>query len=341
MLAALCLVLASGCGKGEQTAQEGKNAQPAQTEAERREEAQPAAVEFAEKESEVIARYKGGEVKAGEFATFLNVQSFISPQYAAAIQNPQEWENMLKGYIAEQLLAARADNREEAEKKAQEMAQQLRDQYKRFLGNDENKVDEWMEKQKISQDDIVRYLTRYNQVEAYLRSQVNDEDLRKIYEENKEKGVYTRATVRHILIGTEIGEKKRSKEEAKKLAAELADRLRKGEDFAKLAKEYSDDPGSKDNGGLYPDWNVNEWVPEFREAALTQKIGEIGDPIEVDYGYHVLKVEKRYDLPLEEVKEEVTALALQREYERFVKDELDDEIEELNVPAPKRGEREG
>jgi parvulin-like peptidyl-prolyl isomerase len=84
-------------------------------------------------------------------------------------------------------------------------------------------------------------------------------------------------------------------------------RAREGEDFAQLAKEFTEDPGSKENGGLYEDFGRGVMVKPFEEAAFSVPIGEISDIVETQYGYHILKVidRKKETRPLEEVKTEL------------------------------------
>lgn len=96
---------------------------------------------------------------------------------------------------------------------------------------------------------------------------------------------------RHILLST-IDLDELDKEEVKKLAENLLERVKNGEDFAKLAEEYSDDGGSKDNGGLYEDISIGEFVSEFEEAALSLNEGMIyPELVESYYGYHIIKLE--------------------------------------------------
>jgi parvulin-like peptidyl-prolyl isomerase len=83
---------------------------------------------------------------------------------------------------------------------------------------------------------------------------------------------------RHILVKTI--------EEAVAVQA----RLRNGEDFAKVAAEVSTDPGSKDKGGDYGWFGKGAMVAPFEQAAFTQPIGVIGDPVQTDYGFHIIQV---------------------------------------------------
>ena len=84
-----------------------------------------------------------------------------------------------------------------------------------------------------------------------------------------------------------------TKDEARVKAQALLDRVHKGEDFAKLAKENSDDPGSKDKGGEYDFFGRGQMVPEFDAAAFSLKPGEISGLVETEFGFHIIKVEER------------------------------------------------
>ncbi len=84
-----------------------------------------------------------------------------------------------------------------------------------------------------------------------------------------------------------------TKEEARKKSQLLLDRVRKGEDFAKLAKENSDDPGSKDKGGEYDFFGRGKMVPEFEKAAFALKPGEVSGLVETQFGFHIIKLEER------------------------------------------------
>lgn len=79
----------------------------------------------------------------------------------------------------------------------------------------------------------------------------------------------------------------RTKEEALELAASLAERARKGEDFAELAKEFSDGP-SGPRGGDLGSWQKGRMIPEFDAAVEQMEIGDISDPVETAFGYHVI-----------------------------------------------------
>lgn len=95
--------------------------------------------------------------------------------------------------------------------------------------------------------------------------------------------------VRHILVKFP-GEKDEDKAAAKTKAEGLLERVKKGEDFAKLAKEFSDDPGSKEKGGQYPGEMVEQFVEPFKVAVASVKPGElVPNLVETQFGYHIIK----------------------------------------------------
>jgi parvulin-like peptidyl-prolyl isomerase len=71
---------------------------------------------------------------------------------------------------------------------------------------------------------------------------------------------------------------------------DLLKRIRGGADFAALAKQYSEDPGSKDNGGELPAFPHGQMVPEFEAAAFSLTNNQVSDVITSAYGYHIIKL---------------------------------------------------
>lgn len=117
--------------------------------------------------------------------------------------------------------------------------------------------------------------------------QVDEQELKAYYEENKDSFDYN--SVRHILIKVEEDAEDSVVEEKKKTAQSLLDRVNNGEDFAELARKYSEDDGSKENGGLY-DVKKGQMVEEFEEWTFSHAVGDTG-LIRTDYGFHVMKLE--------------------------------------------------
>jgi parvulin-like peptidyl-prolyl isomerase len=100
--------------------------------------------------------------------------------------------------------------------------------------------------------------------------------------------------VSHILIthagagGMEVSAT-RGRDEALQVALDVLFRARKGEDFAELAREYSDDRMTADKGGRLPMIDRGQTVPQFEEAVFSLAPGEISDVVETQFGFHVIK----------------------------------------------------
>ncbi|MCX7007051.1 MAG: peptidylprolyl isomerase [Kiritimatiellaeota bacterium] len=120
-------------------------------------------------------------------------------------------------------------------------------------------------------------------------AKVTDADVKKFSDENKEKMDQPETvTARHILVKTEKDADDKAKKAAKDKAEDLRKQLQKGADFAKLAKENSDDPGSKNTGGEYT-FPRGQMVPAFENAAFTQALKEIGPLVETPFGFHIIQ----------------------------------------------------
>ena len=81
-------------------------------------------------------------------------------------------------------------------------------------------------------------------------------------------------------------------------ASEILLMAKSGKDFAALANKFTEDPGNKDaegrpQGGIYKDVTRGKMVPQFEQAALALEPGQISDLVETDYGYHILKLERK------------------------------------------------
>src|SRR5471032_159616 len=113
------------------------------------------------------------------------------------------------------------------------------------------------------------------------KAATTDDSMKKVYEEaSKQIGGEEEVHARHILVETE--------DEAKAVAEEL----KKGADFAELAKKKSKDPGASDGGDL-GFFTKDQMVPEFSAVAFTLEPGKISDPVKSQFGWHVIKVEEK------------------------------------------------
>jgi peptidyl-prolyl cis-trans isomerase D len=100
-----------------------------------------------------------------------------------------------------------------------------------------------------------------------------------------------RVRARHILAKVEPNAPAEQAEAAKKKIEDAAARVKKGEDFAKLAKELSDDAGSKDTGGELGLFGEHVMAKPFEDAAFKMKKGELSEPVRTQFGWHLIQVE--------------------------------------------------
>src|SRR5438477_8265006 len=113
------------------------------------------------------------------------------------------------------------------------------------------------------------------------KTATTDEAMKKVYEDaSKQISGEQEVHARHILVETE--------DEAKQIAEEL----KKGADFAELAKKKSKDPGASDGGDL-GFFTKDQMVPEFSAVAFVLEPGKISDPVKSQFGWHVIKVEEK------------------------------------------------
>lgn len=126
------------------------------------------------------------------------------------------------------------------------------------------------------------------------------------------KNEYEQAKARHILIrfkGSRVplkpDQKDLTEEEALAKATAIRERLTKGEDFAVVAKAESDDAGSGAQGGDLGSFGRGRMVPVFENAAFTQAIGAISEPVKSPFGYHLIQVQERNAKPFEEARAEI------------------------------------
>nr|WP_309484782.1 peptidylprolyl isomerase [Thermosulfuriphilus ammonigenes] len=151
------------------------------------------------------------------------------------------------------------------------------------------------------------------------KTEINDAEARKYYQENKAQfSQPERIKARHILIAVEDPASADSKKAAREKAEKILARVRAGEDFAELAKKYSDDPGSREKGGDLGFFSRGQMIEPFEKAAFSLKVGEISGLVESPFGYHIIKVEERQPAqttPYEKVKEQVREKALEAKRE--------------------------
>ena len=138
------------------------------------------------------------------------------------------------------------------------------------------------------------------QVSEGVPSEVTDDEAREFFLSNPERfETGERLRARHILLRVPREVDPSRKDEFRTRAEGLLARIRTGEDFAELAREHSEDVGSKGKGGALQVFARGQMVPAFEEAAFALQPGEVSDVVETPFGFHIVKLDQR--LPSEEV----------------------------------------
>ena len=210
-------------------------------------------------------------------------------------------------------------------------AYQTEEQYNTFLEQNGFTEDEFKEYQKNQA--IVRYVYQ----DMVKDVEVTDDDIQKYYDENKDTQFSTPG---------EIDFDKSLQE-----ANEIKNQLNGGADFAQVAKEKSQDPGTKDNGGSlgFIEYSSTKYVKEFMDGLKNLKDGEISEPIKSQFGYHIIKATGVTDTgaevshilvankgegtatPLENVKEDIRGQLLQKKQSDVFNEKIEEWKKDIGV----------
>ncbi|MDD4334072.1 MAG: peptidylprolyl isomerase [Desulfotomaculaceae bacterium] len=252
-------------------------------------------------------------------------------------------KDVLAGLIEKKIMLQEAKNivtlgPEDVQEKLQPLKEQFptEDNFKDFL-----------KQVKMNEKEVAYILSLQDEVTKDVPL-VAEDDARKYYDDNPDQfSQPEQLEVRHILFFVNDGTKElptqHTDAEARQMAEDVIAQLNQGQDFAGLAKEKSEDNGTKENGGLYTA-TKSSTVTEFYTAASALAVGEYTtEPVKTDYGYHVIKLEKVTPVgqqPFAEVNESLTAhlwdQAKQEKFNQFLQ-----EAKEKAVIVNKLDEKQG
>jgi peptidyl-prolyl cis-trans isomerase C len=265
-----------------------------------------------ESPSKKVAIFEGGEVTLGEVQEFARLSGMgelspESPQYEAIIAQimPQLVEiEIAKAYAQEQgITVSEQEVNEEMEVLKDQVAQQAQAQ-----GQDVDRdaaFEGALQQAGLTEEQLrqqIREQLPVQEVQERVAGTAgpSQEEVERFYEENKAAQFTTPQTrcARHILFN------KDQREQAEEVKGQLED----GGDFAQLAKEFSQDPGSAEQGGDLGCLGRGETVPDFEDAVFGAEQGEILGPVETEFGYHVIEVtdiREEATQPLSEVETQI------------------------------------
>lgn len=279
-------------------------------------------------EQEIAARVNGSIITYQDLDSEFRARTRVS--FETVQDDPRAQaarKQLLEHLIDEQLLLA------EAEKQKLRVATATVDE--RFDNIRSRFPSQEAFNQALSSSGITAQKLKANIRQGLLRQQVIDqevlqkvsvspEELRSFFDEHKDDYVQEEAVhARHILFRVAADASPEDDQQAKTRAMDVLAKAKKGDDFAKLAQEFSEGP-TKDTGGDLGYFSRGKMLKPFEDAAFQLKVGEISDPVRTTFGYHIIKVEDRKEakrLTYEEaeglVRERVTegkAMVAYRQY---------------------------
>lgn len=291
---------------------------------------------------DVVAVVEGVEIKGPElektFTGFLASRQIPADALPPA-ERARGYQMILDEMIKEKLI----EKRSAAVKVTDE---QVTETFKKFTANlgPEEEVKKQIEASGQTLESVRENIRTSLRQDQWLEAEVDkaggvsDKDAETFYKANTEKFLSPpEVRASHILVRVPPESKPEVVVEKQKAAQAIAVRVKKGEDFAKLAKELSEDPSAKENSGDLNFFGKDQMVPEFSEAAFKMKTGEISEPVRSQFGYHVIKVTDRHDaetVPLEKVKPKLLAYLKGQKVEALKKEIREKAEVKINLPAP-------
>nr|WP_236692974.1 peptidylprolyl isomerase [Aneurinibacillus tyrosinisolvens] len=285
------------------------------------------------KKDAVVAKYDGGQITESQYRDYIELVKTVEPGIEKQIDagDKEALQQVLHFQVMTDYLSSKVKEDAQMKKEADDSFKQFEAYTKQQLGQGK-KIEQFYADKKVTTEELKTFFLNQIKMISYFSKDVPEAEKKKKYEEAKNLGFLTKADVRHILVSTE----KRSKAEAKKKAEALLQQLRAGADFAKLAKENTDDPGSKETGGLYhydDQQSLAQTDEAYKKAAMTLPINKISDLVESQFGYHIMRVESRTEQPYDQIKGDLARAMAQEKEQQFYTEKLKGIIKEENIPA--------
>jgi peptidyl-prolyl cis-trans isomerase C len=261
---------------------------------------------------EVVARVNGETIAKGEFEKAIKNVEGRAGQPVPANERDRVYRGILDQLIAYRLLMQETRSRKidvpeaEIDARVAQIRQQFpsEDVFKQTLAQQNMSVEQLREDAKGDMR-----VAKMLETEVNAKIAVQPQDVNTFYQQNPDKfqqGERVRAS--HILIRTPENADAKAKETARAKADDLLKQAKSGKDFAELAKQNSQDPGSAVNGGDLGYFQQGQMVGAFERAAFALKPGDISDVVETPFGYHIIKVADKQAsraVPIEEVKPQI------------------------------------
>lgn len=263
----------------------------------------------------VVARVNGEDVAKADFDRLLKQMETQAGQavpaarrdeiYRAVVDQLVTYTALVQETRARGVEVSEAEAKEVSDARLGELRKQMPDEaaFKKALAERNMTVERL-------RADIRKDLAINKMLEAALSgaAAVTDADVKDFYDKNPDEFTGVRAS--HILIKTE-GLDDASKKTARATIDDVLKQAKAGGDFGELAKKHSSD-GSAQQGGDLGFFTKGRMVPEFSNAAFKLQPGQISDVVETQFGYHIIKVTERKDVPIAEASEKIRGFLASR-----------------------------
>lgn len=233
--------------------------------------------------------------------------------------------------IIEQALVAQAAAEAGVKADPDEMDKSVADM--RSIFDNENGFQMKLEGEGFTEESFRTHMGRMMAAQQYLdgfrneAADVSDADLDRYYEENKRRlTLPEQVRARHILITWKPLGKPDDRAFIREQMVPILERARAGEDFAALAREFSDDYATRQAGGDTGFFYRGQMAPAFEAAAFALEPGEISEPIETAFGVHIIRLEERQELEvmaLDDIRDQLREHVRTEQAEQAVRDEIE------------------
>lgn len=244
------------------------------------------------------AKLKNGE----EVAISVNGKNITADTLYKELKNKYAKQIIIDD-IDKKIFSVMFKNDEEIEKQVNNQLEYIKNQYSTNF--EETLKSAGYESEEALKEEIRLSYQRTKAVDTYIKDNIKDDEIKKYYNDEYAGEI----SAKHILIKVKSSDSEEglSDEEALNKAKDLIKELNNGADFSTLAKENSDDTGSKENGGDLGYFKKGQMVSEFETAAYSLKVNEYTkEPVKTSYGYHIiLKTGEKDKEALKDVKEEI------------------------------------
>lgn len=259
-----------------------------------------------------VAKVNGTVITQGELDREISHNLPNTQQHQA---NGAQWKAMERFFLnrlVDKTLLLQQAERNKVTVSDQDVDKRWNDLVKGFPSQEV--LNNFLKGKKITEKQVKADIRDSMRIEALLHKEVishvsvTDQEVREEFDRHREKyRTPEEIRARHILFRVKADATPAEVAAVRRKAAAVLARIRKGEDFAKLAKEFSED-GSKVNGGELGYFKRGDMVPAFEKAAFALKVGQVSGLVRSRFGYHIIQVEDRKparELKFDEVKNHI------------------------------------